>query len=303
MFKKIINFIKYNNAFSIGFTIIFVGLGTAFAASPEMRDYVVSSEEVVRSIDNSFMISTDLDNFDFGLKIETIQEDGQNYYILYNYKSLEIIDYVWQEVQKENNLVVSKEGLMGRDLGLYVADQLGEVINYEQSYLREVKDIEQKNGLTQKIVATQYDGLVGRFLDTKEKTFPGYQPVVARQPEPEKPIVYDQQIPSGSAENIQDIQGTTTTYHVAFEKESVQQMVEEILAQKQKELDYQASHTATTSIDVTGIGSETTTTEPISVEPTTTEPVIEPPAETEPTTTEPIIEPPTETPTTTEPTE
>lgn len=38
MFKKITKFIKYHNAFAIGFTIIFIGFSTALAVSPELRE-------------------------------------------------------------------------------------------------------------------------------------------------------------------------------------------------------------------------------------------------------------------------
>jgi hypothetical protein len=154
MFKKIINFtplaklkafkksrfldsltafIKYHNAFAIGLGLVFIMAG-AFAASPDLRETLISRQEIIRSIDNRGIISTDLDNFNFGLRIKSVDEDENNYYIVYTYKTLAIEDYVWQEVEKENTLAVSKETLGDRDLGLYVAEELGEVIDYQLSY-------------------------------------------------------------------------------------------------------------------------------------------------------------------------
>lgn len=192
MFQKIINFIKYHNAFAIIFMIIFVGFSLSLAASPEFRENFISSEETVRSVDNSGIIAADLENFDFGLQIKTVTEDAKNYYITYTYKTYAIQDYIWQEVEKEKILTVSKEALSNRDLGLYIAEELGEVIDYELAYLKEVQKSEKENGLTQKIATIQYAGLIGRFLSPKEKVFPGYEPVVSPpeiiiQPEPSQP--------------------------------------------------------------------------------------------------------------------
>lgn len=200
MFKKIINFIKYHNAFAIGFMIVFVGFSLSLAASPELRENfqeaLISSQEVIQSIDNSYVLAANLDDFDFGLQIKEITEDEKNYYITYGFKTIAIQDYVWQELEKEKILTVSQEALANRDLGLYVAEELGEVIDYERAYLKEVQKSEKEKGLTQKIVTIQYAGLIGRFLNPEEKVFSGYEPVVLPpeiviqsepQPQPEPP--------------------------------------------------------------------------------------------------------------------
>ena len=197
MYQKIIQFIKYHNGFAIGVSLIFVFMAGALAASPEFRENFISSEEIVRSVDNSGIISANLDNFNFRLQIKTITEDAKNYYIVYTYKTITIEDYVWQEAEIEKTLTVSKEALGDKDLGLYVAEELGEVIDYELSYLKEVQQIEKEKGLTQKIVTTQYAGLIGKFLSSKEEVFPGYEPVIkppeiVSQPEiVEEPIVQE----------------------------------------------------------------------------------------------------------------
>ena len=194
IFQKIINFIKYHNAFAIGIIIVFVGFSTALAVSPELRedivDVLVSEEQAVQSIDNNYILSADLDNFDFNLQIKDISEDPKNYYVLYAYQTIAIQDYAWQELEKEKTMTVSKEALGGKDLGIYIAEELGEVIDYELAYLREVQTLETEKGLTQKIVTTQYAGLIGVFLNPKEKVFPGYEPVV----KPPEPIAYEPEI-------------------------------------------------------------------------------------------------------------
>ena len=52
------------------------------------------------------------------------------------------------------------------------------MIDQQVSYLKEVQGKEKKSGVTQKVVAVEYSGLVGQFLSTDEKTFDGYTPVV-----------------------------------------------------------------------------------------------------------------------------
>ena len=222
MYQKIINFIKYHNAFSIGFMIVFVGFSAAFAASPDLRDVLVSSQDSVRSIDNSYISTADLDNLNFNLQITDITEDGENYYIVYNYRTIAIQDYVWQEVQKEKSLTVSKKALGDKDLGLYVAEQLGQNIDNELSYLKEVQTIEKEKGLTPKIVATQYAGLIGKLLEPKEKVFEDYQPVV-QEPEPAPAIVEE----TASTLVQQEIEPPIAI--PSIDRESLRQMIQELL--------------------------------------------------------------------------
>jgi len=185
MYQKILNFIKYNNAFTIIFVICFFGFGITYAASPEVRDSVYSSKETVVSIDNTLIVSTDLDNFNFNLRISSITEDAKNYYVAYSYQTLAIENGFWQNKEMEKTLTISKEALDGKDLGLYMAKELGENINYELSYLKRVQKLEREKGESQKVVATEYSGLIGKLLNPKEEVVEGYNPVI---PEP-APVV------------------------------------------------------------------------------------------------------------------
>lgn len=190
MHEKLINFIKYNNAFTIAFVVCFFGFGISFAASPELRESVYSSEETVVSVDNSSIVSADLDNFNFNLRINSVTEDEKNYYVVYSYQTLTVEDSVWQNKEIEKTLTVSKEALGGKDLGLYAAEELGENINYELSYLKRVQKLEKEKGESQKVVTVEYSGLIGKLLDPKEKVIEGYSPVIL-EPIPEVPATVE----------------------------------------------------------------------------------------------------------------
>ena len=180
-YQKILHFIKYNTAFTIIFVILFFGFGISFAASPQVRDSVYSSAETLVSVDNGLIVSADLDNFNFNLRINSVTEDEKNYYAVYLYQTLVIENGFWQSKEIEKTMTVNKESLAGKDLGLYVAKELGENINSELSYLKRVQKMEKEKGESQKIVAVAYFGLIGKLLDPKEKVIEGYNPVI---PEP-----------------------------------------------------------------------------------------------------------------------
>ena len=130
MQQKILAFVKYHNAFTLILVICFFGFSVSYAASPEVRSSIYTSTEKVASVDNALIISTDVDAFDFNLRIQAITEDDKNYYAAYSYQTLLVEDGVWQNKAIEKTLTVNKAALDGKDLGLYVARELGESINY-----------------------------------------------------------------------------------------------------------------------------------------------------------------------------
>jgi len=239
MFQKIIHFIKYHNAFTIGLGLVIFITAGVFASSDTL---VGQKVETAKSVDNSFILTADLANFDTKLQIKSIQEDADNYYINYSYQTIAIQDYVWQPVTEEKNLVVSKKALGEKDLGLFVAEELGETLDYQLSYLKEVQGIEKEKGLTQKVVDTQYAGLIGKFLNPEEKVFPGYTPVVtppeiAVQPENTAPTLSFPAEPAPLAVEVPP-SGTQAgapqpTPQPTIDKEAIRQIVLELLAQQQ----------------------------------------------------------------------
>lgn len=203
--KNFLHFLTYNNAVPITFGILFLGAGGAFAAAnPEV---ILDSKEQVVSVDNTYIATKNLDKFTPKVRITSVKEDVEYYYVLYTFSTIDLKDSVWQDTVKENTLKVSKSDLgQYRDLGLYVMDQLQQKIEYEISYLKEVQVFEKRN-ITQKTVVTEYKGLVGAVLNDKTEVLPGYRPVVDEQivakawqkpkddPKPVVPVVKVPKIP------------------------------------------------------------------------------------------------------------
>lgn len=192
MLKKIIQFIKYNNAFSIGFALVFLSFGGALAAGPEGRqavaDAVYNEKETIRSIDNSYIVNVDLNSYVPKVQITSVTEDEEFYYVAYTLYSIDIVNSVWQQAEKINTLKVAKNDLGKRDLGSYVTGELKEIIDRQVSLLKETQNFEKRNGATDKVVVTEYSGLVGKFLDAKEDKIQGYVPVKSSVSEPETAV-------------------------------------------------------------------------------------------------------------------
>ena len=197
MLKKIVNFIKYNNAFLIIIAFVFVASFSAIA----------SSEKIItqNGIDNSQILNADLENFDLEMKVFNVKEDDENYYLDYQYKTYKIQENIWQVVLKQKQLEVSKKFLIGQDLGLYAQEELGEVINQELAHLNKIQENENKKGKKNVQETVEYKGLLGLVIDTKTRELPdSYEPVIEpveieyeedqpnepNEPEPQTPPVY-----------------------------------------------------------------------------------------------------------------
>jgi len=178
MIKKIINFLKYHNGVPLVLGVIFLATGSVFAASEEVQEIVLASEEKVTSVDNTFIVDADLDSFTPSAQITDVTEDDENYYIIYTLYTIDLIDGKWGTVSQAKEVIVSRELLGEEDLGVYVAEEIKEVTDRQSSYLKEVQAKEQKKGETQKIVSTTYSGLIGKYLDPKEEVIADYVPVV-----------------------------------------------------------------------------------------------------------------------------
>src|SRR3989344_2911883 len=191
MFSRILNFVKYNNAFTLTLGVLFLATGGVFAASPAVQeavgDALIQKEETVTSIDNTYLVKLDISQFSPTAQVTEVTEDDEYYYLSYKLSTIDLADFTWKEVVNGKNLKISKRALGDNDLGLYVAKELGEVIARENEYISKVQDIEKSKGLKQKVVATTYKGLIGKFLSASEEVFPGYDPVVKPEPPPSAP--------------------------------------------------------------------------------------------------------------------
>ena len=223
--KKILSFLSFHNAVPLAAVILTMGAGITFAASnPEA---VLSVQETVVSIDNTYIANLDLGSYTPQAQVTAVTEDADNYYVAYSFSTIALADAVWQNTIEEEVLTVSKAMLSpSQDLGTYVTQQLKEKIDQEVAYLKKVQEFERKN-VTQKQIATAYGGLIGKLLDNKTETLPGYTPVVDApelQVEPVSPaIVLPPPAPVASAPA--DIaaptpEATTTTPDIATTTES-----------------------------------------------------------------------------------
>ena len=192
--KKIIRFIKYHNAFIIGLVLIFI-FGASVFASDTIREATIGKAVVEQQgIDNSALLAADLGNFDFLMQINNVTEDDENYYVLYTYKTLDIQKDIWQPVSRQETLEVSKSVLADQDLGLYVAEELGEIVDSQKAYLVKVQQKQKERGKTLVQETTTYTGLIGMVLNPITRELPGYEPVV--KPLEPVAIVYQESQPA-----------------------------------------------------------------------------------------------------------
>ena len=175
-------FLIYNNTTPLVLGVVFLSSSLAFAASEDVREFVTdtvyTSEQAVVSIDNSYIAHKNLDTYSPRVAITSVTEDSERFYVTYTFITIALSDAVWQDVQEERVMEVPKTALGDyADLGVYVTEQLKQLVATERAYLREVQSIEKQN-ITSKVVATAYSGLVGQFIDEDTETLPGYTPRV-----------------------------------------------------------------------------------------------------------------------------
>ncbi len=243
MSKAFLNLVKYNNAFTVIVIVCFLSFGVTFAASAKAREVVYSAEEILVSSDNSEIISADLEDFDFRVQVGEVTEDENKYYVEYTYDTLAVENGEWKPVEVQKTLSVRKTALEGKDLGLYVAKELGENMDYELSYLGKVQKLEKERGESEKVVVTEYSGLVGKLLNTKDKIFEGYRPVVVPVKEklkldipyvppipPEEPIKEEEEeeeVDPDQTPKVDPPTPTGTTTPVTIDVDVIEEKIEE----------------------------------------------------------------------------
>lgn len=168
------HFIKYNNAVPIALGLLFFATTGAFAASPEVRDAVYSSDIVVVTPDTSYLASVDLERYPFSMKVTGIVEDGDYYYVSYEFLTIDAVDAVWRNTTRIDTLRVSKALLRDGDLKAYVESELAQVRWHEKEMLAIRQQEVRREGATQKVVATVHTGLVGSLLKPTTEEIPQY---------------------------------------------------------------------------------------------------------------------------------
>ena len=179
--QKLINFIKYNNAFTIGIAAFLLIAGSSFA-SETVRDTVIGKTiEEIQGVDNTALLAMNFDTFKQEMSIADVTEDEENYYVSYVFSTFDVKDYFWQNQNKTQTLKVSKDALKGgEDLGLYVQKELSQVMDAQLAYLKTAQEKEQKKGETKPIKTIKYTGLKGLVLNSETKELEGYEPVVKK---------------------------------------------------------------------------------------------------------------------------
>lgn len=196
-----------------------LGGGAAFAASDPQAIY--ATEQRVLSTDNTYIAQKDLSSYTPTVVITGVTEDTDTYYVTYTFTTIDVVDYVWRDVAKEVQMVIEKDSIKGQDLGLYVAEQLNQLIDHETERLSETQ-IAERRKVSQKTVATVYSGLVGKLLDDTTEALPGYVPVIA-EPTVSAPVT-SADTPTPSAE-------TTTTVSSTLSRSEIEQLISQRVAE------------------------------------------------------------------------
>lgn len=172
--NKILHFLKYNNAVPIVLGIFFFSTTATMAASPAARQAVYNAKQQVVSVDNSFIVRVDLDDYNFPIEILQVREDSEYYYMEYRINTIDIINYVWRESSRTDTLRVSKAQLGEADLEEFAENEFAQLRAREQKRLAETQAYEKRLGSSQKVIATVYSGLVGEMLTPDEERIPQY---------------------------------------------------------------------------------------------------------------------------------
>ena len=186
MLKKVIHFLKYNNATVLILVAIFL-LGTGVFAQTEAGQAIIGAKQTsVQGIDNTLLLEADLENMDMDFKIEYIETDNEFYYVTYTYLDLVKLNNAWQYQLKEKVRKVSRK--LKQDLGMYLAEELSEEYEMRIKELKQEQAKVQKQGEKIRVEVIEYSGLIGQTLNLAGRIFPGYEPIKKREiPSPTLP--------------------------------------------------------------------------------------------------------------------
>ena len=188
MFKKAINFIKYNNFAVLILAVIFIVGSGAWAQTEAGQEFIGEKQLASVGVDNILLLKADLDNFDMDFKIEKITQDDKYYFVTYTYLDLVKTDDTWEYSLNEKVRKVSKG--IKKDLGVYLAEELQEEYEQRVNKLKEEQTrANELGGKSVRVEVSEYSGLIGATLDTLGRVFDGYEPVKIREiPSPSAPL-------------------------------------------------------------------------------------------------------------------
>ena len=262
-FTNFIRFIKYNNGFVIILGLVFAVSGGVFA-NETSRDAIIGKTIVTRmGVDNSQIVGADLGSFNMDFKIIKVTEDDRGYNIGYSYNTIYIKDNVWQPLIKEGEMYVSKAGLGDKDLGLYIADELGQKADREVAYLKEVQSIEKSKGVLKQAESVEYTGLKGLVFNSETKELAGYKPVKEQENQkaevagvfnPSTKTEEENKGETGDNENKTETGPQVTVVKEVVSRETIMKMVKDALAKEKGGI---TLSTASTTDDIISSASST----------------------------------------------
>jgi len=144
--QKIINFLKYNNATIIIIVVLLIFGAGVFAAGP---DAIGQKQTQIKGIDNTLLLTIELDNFNMDFKIQSIEQDDQYYYVAYTYLDLAVIKQAWQYQLNQKTVKISKK--IREDVGVYMAKYLAKHYEARIRELKQEKNIALINGEQKKL--------------------------------------------------------------------------------------------------------------------------------------------------------
>ena len=106
MFRKIINFIQYNNITVLILAIIFIVGSGVFAQTDTGQAVIGKQTTTVQGVDNTLLLAADLANLQMDFKIEKVEQDETYYYVTYTYIDLIKKDSAWQYQMQEMLMVM-----------------------------------------------------------------------------------------------------------------------------------------------------------------------------------------------------
>lgn len=171
--KAFLDFLKYNNAVPFLLFVVILSAGAAFASSPKLREAVFtpsgteSTSILPKKTDISQIAGKNFETYDLRMRIDSMTENAEAYFVAYSYQTFEVLDGAWKEIRKTAKMEIPKALLGKRDLGTYIAEQAEQVIGREMAYLSEVQA-----SLTKGSGAKTIDGKYASLVGTDVKAIP-----------------------------------------------------------------------------------------------------------------------------------
>jgi len=169
----------------------------------------IKSTKITKEVDASLILKTDFDKFNFNLQITKITEDDNSFYSTYQFHSFAIKGKTWEKITKENQISVTKAVLDKQDLGDYLSEELGEVVDSETIFLKEVQVIHRAKLAEAKAeeIAEQdgiYSALIGKVLDIDGEEFGDYESIEIDEEEGSEIIASIEEIDEEIIDNTTD---------------------------------------------------------------------------------------------------